>query len=57
VASETLTDERFHDRFFALIDRFLVPESVEVMPVAPAEAPKPSTDAPLRPVPLTPSRG
>ena len=26
VASETLTDERFYDRFFALIDRFL-PES------------------------------
>ena len=57
VASETLTDERFYDRFFALIDRFLVPESVEVTPVAPPEPPKPSTDAPLRPVPLTPSRG
>jgi hypothetical protein len=57
VASETLTDERFYDRFFALIDRFLVPESVEVTPVAPPEPSRPSTDAPLRPVPLTPSRG
>ena len=25
VASETLTDERFYDRFFALLDRYLVP--------------------------------
>ncbi|CAN7203545.1 MULTISPECIES: DUF2242 domain-containing protein [unclassified Variovorax] len=57
VASETLTDVRFYDRFFALIDRFLVPESVEVTPVAPPEPPKPSTDAPLRPVPLSSSRG
>ena len=57
VASETLTDERFYDRFFALVDRFLVPESVEITPVAPPAPPVPSTDAPLRPVPLTSSRG
>jgi hypothetical protein len=57
VASETLTDERFYDRFFALIDRFLVPESVESTPVAPQAQPVPSTDAPLRPVPLSSSRG
>jgi len=57
VASETLTDERFYDRFFALIDRFLVPESAESKPVAPVVPPKASTDEPLRPVPLSPSRG
>jgi hypothetical protein len=57
VASETLTEERFYDRFFALIDRFLVPEAVQSTPVAPPALPAPSTEAPLRPVPLSPSRG
>jgi hypothetical protein len=43
VASETLTDERFYDRFFALIDRFL-PEATEetpaeARPVLPAQPP------------------
>jgi len=57
VASETLTDERFYDRFFALLDRFLVPEAVQSTPVAPPSLPAPSTDGPLRPVPLSPSRG
>jgi Uncharacterized protein conserved in bacteria (DUF2242) len=57
VASETLTDERFYDRFFALIDRFLVPEAAQSTPVTPPALPVPSTDAPLRPVPLSPSRG
>ncbi len=57
VASETLTDERFYDRFFALIDRFLVPESVQTMPVAPQAPPRTSSEGPSRPVPLSPSRG
>jgi Uncharacterized protein conserved in bacteria (DUF2242) len=57
VASETLTDERFYDRFFALIDRFL-PEAAD----APAEArpvlpPQPPVETPLRDVPLSPTRG
>lgn len=48
VASETLTDERFYDRFFALLDRFLEgPESEgEVPDEAPAAA---STPAPATP--------
>ncbi|MBO9651365.1 MAG: DUF2242 domain-containing protein [Variovorax sp.] len=61
VASETLTDDRFYDRFFSLIERYL-PESVE--PVAPAEArpvpsPRPPVELPLQlqSVPLSPSRG
>jgi len=33
VASETLTDERFYDRFFALLDRYL-PAVTEAMPAA-----------------------
>ena len=58
VASETLTDERFYDRFFALIDRFL-PEAAED---APAEArpvipPQPLIETPLRDVPLSATRG
>ena len=40
VASETLTDERFYDRFFALLDRFLEgPEGVEDASDSQAEAP------------------
>jgi hypothetical protein len=57
VASETLTEERFYDRCFALIDRFLVPEAVQSTPVAPPALPAPSNEAPLREVPLSPSRG
>ncbi|MGJ7493454.1 DUF2242 domain-containing protein [Variovorax sp. RT4R15] len=55
VASETLTDERFYDRFFALLDRFLAPpdeapaaEDPPVSPVAPATT---------FPVPSSPNRG
>jgi hypothetical protein len=66
VASETLTDERFYDRFFALLDRFLEgPESeAEVPDEAPAAAstPAPSTPpaaAPVMtfPVNSSPNRG
>jgi hypothetical protein len=48
LASETLTDERFYDRFFALLDRFLVRgagagtaavEAVEPQREAPVVAP------------------
>ena len=58
VASETLTDERFYDRFFSLIDRFL-PAATEGKPVetSPVVTPKPLIEAPLTPVPLSPSRG
>lgn len=41
VASETLTDERFYDRFYALIDRYLVPGAVDEKveaPPAPGQA-------------------
>ena len=55
VASETLTDERFYDRFFALLDRFLVTggaggaaeEPVVATPVAPV--------SPMRAVPVVPA--
>jgi hypothetical protein len=61
VASETLTDERFYDRFFALIDRFLVPATAESMPAAPVVVPmlmpSPSAEPPSRAVPLSPTRG
>jgi hypothetical protein len=58
VASETLTDERFYDRLFVLIERFLdVPEAARSEPVAPPSPVPPSTEAPLRPVPLSPTRG
>jgi hypothetical protein len=58
VASETLTDERFYDRFFSLIDRFL-PAAAEGKPAeaSPVVAPQPLIEAPLRPVPLSPTRG
>ncbi|MFM9927024.1 DUF2242 domain-containing protein [Variovorax sp. H27-G14] len=39
VASETLTDERFYDRFFALLDRFLDGPDGEGEAEAPAEVP------------------
>src|SRR6478752_8994485 len=52
VASETLTDERFYDRFFSLIDRFL-PAASEGKPAeaSPVVTPQPLIEAPLRPVP------
>ncbi|MDM0085694.1 MULTISPECIES: DUF2242 domain-containing protein [Variovorax] len=58
VASETLTDERFYDRFFSLIDRFL-PAAAEGKPAeaSPVVTPQPLIEAPLRPVPLSPTRG
>ncbi|WP_413762184.1 DUF2242 domain-containing protein [Variovorax sp. Varisp41] len=63
VASQTLTDERFYDRFFALLDRFLEgqepgaeePEDLpEPAPPAPAATPGPATTFP---VPSSPNRG
>ncbi|MDM0010923.1 DUF2242 domain-containing protein [Variovorax sp. J22P168] len=58
VASETLTDERLYDRFFALIDRFL-PAAAEARPAetSPVVTPEPLFESPLRPVPPSPSRG
>jgi len=58
VASETLTDERFYDRFFALIDRFL-PESAEETPAEarPVLPQQPPVETPLRDVPASPTRG
>jgi hypothetical protein len=63
VASETLTDERFYDRFYALLDRFLVPgavdEKVEEAP-SPVVVPGPAVSTPVVPqsapvtTPLTP---
>ncbi|MDP9901259.1 DUF2242 domain-containing protein [Variovorax ginsengisoli] len=52
VASETLTDERFYDRFFALLDRYLVPGA----PDEPAEEPVPPAPVPVRtaPAPVLP---
>jgi hypothetical protein len=45
IASETLTDERLYDRFFALLDRFL-PEAVAGIPAdPPAAAPVPAKPA------------
>ena len=62
VASETLTDELFYDRFFALLDRFLEgqggeePEAPSVAPEAPRPAAPlnpaaPATTFPVKPVP------
>lgn len=45
VASETLTDERFYDRFFALLDRFLDGPVGEDEAAAPAETPVASPPA------------
>lgn len=55
VASETLTDERFYDRFFALLDRFLAPSEDEPAASEPAvSAPAPASSFP---VPSSPNRG
>ena len=53
VASETLTDELFYDRFFALLDRFLEGQGGEepAVPSVAPEAPRPS--APPAPAPAT----
>jgi len=59
VASETLTDDRFYDRFFSLIERYL-PDSIEPPPPAearPVPPAHPPVEAPLQSVPLTSSRG
>jgi hypothetical protein len=64
VASETLTDERFYDRFFSLLDRFLEgPEGSDGEAEAPAE--KPAAEKPpaaagpaiTYPVNSSPNRG
>jgi len=66
VASETLTDELFYDRFFALLDRFLegqggeepatpsvAPEAPRPSaPLAPLAPPAPATPFPVKPVPV-----
>lgn len=61
VASETLTDERFYDRFFALLDRFLDgPEGQEEAgaPVeTPVASPPPAAPATTYPVTSSPNRG
>nr|WP_093178451.1 DUF2242 domain-containing protein [Variovorax sp. YR266] len=65
VASETLTDERFYDRFFALLDRFLEgPEGegeagtpAETTPVASPPAPAAAQPAVTYPVNSSPNRG
>lgn len=60
VASETLTDDRFYDRFFSLIGRYLpAAAAAEVLPAqaSPVPTPPPPIEAPLTPVPPTPSRG
>jgi hypothetical protein len=58
VASETLTDERFYDRFFTLVDRFLEGGGADAPPDMPAEAPQaplaPATSFPVAP---SPNRG
>jgi hypothetical protein len=61
VASETLTDERFYDRFFALLDRFLEgPEAqaereADTPGEAPAAASAPAPSASSAPAPSAPS--
>ncbi|MGJ7486120.1 DUF2242 domain-containing protein [Variovorax sp. LT2P21] len=63
VASETLTDERFYDRFYALLDRYLVPGAVDEKveePSPPVSMPGPAVITPVVPqsapvtVPLSP---
>jgi hypothetical protein len=56
VASETLTDDRFYDRFFTLVDRFLQGGGPDMPPDdRPAEAPR--APATTFPVPPSPNRG
>lgn len=49
VASETLTDERFYDRFYALIDRYLVPGAVDEKVEEPSPAQGPAVSTPIVP--------
>jgi len=52
VASETLTDERFYDRFYALLDRYLVPGAVDEKveePSPPVSMPVPAVTTPVVP--------
>lgn len=56
VASETLTDEQFYDRFFALIDRFLAPMEDEPAAAEPAVS-APPAPATTFPVQSSPNRG
>ncbi len=58
VASQTLTDDRFYDRFFSLIDRFL-PETTDEPPAEahPIIPPQPPVEKPLQPVPASPTQG
>lgn len=49
VASETLTDERFYDRFYALIDRYLVPGAVDEKVEAPPPVPGTAVSTPVVP--------
>lgn len=58
VASETLTDERFYDRFFALLDRYLVPgapDEAAEEPVPPAPVPVRTSPPPVLPAPVAPA--
>jgi len=55
VASETLTDERFYDRFFTLLDRFLEGGGADAPPDMPPQAP--SAPAMTFPVAPSPNRG
>jgi hypothetical protein len=58
VASETLTDERFYDRFFVLLDQYLAPSADEPAAVEPVPAIAPLTaPATILPMPLAPNRG
>lgn len=43
VASETLTDERFYDRFYALLERFLAPQDPGALPPEPETLNPPAT--------------
>lgn len=52
VASETLTDERFYDRFYALIDRYLVPGAGDEK----VEEPTPAVSGPAVSSPVMPQR-
>ncbi|MET3497147.1 DUF2242 domain-containing protein [Variovorax boronicumulans] len=56
VASETLTDERFYDRFFTLLDRFLEGGGADAPPDMPAASREPQPNpAPATTFPVTPS--
>ena len=54
VASQTLTDERFYDRFFSLMDRFLVGDEPVAEPLVAPPVPAPAVTVP---VPASSSRG